>query len=61
MELSEGGGEERDKLRIIQETDVVTVVPSGRSKGGKDEEVKLSEIILPKCQKSSGKLDFERL
>ncbi|MPC41228.1 hypothetical protein E2C01_034815 [Portunus trituberculatus] len=41
------------------ETDEMAAVPSGRSKGGKDEEVKLLEMFLERCQKSRGELEFE--
>ncbi len=33
------------------------MVPSGRSKGGKDEEVKLLEIFLARCQKDREELE----
>ncbi|MPC54726.1 hypothetical protein E2C01_048651 [Portunus trituberculatus] len=41
------------------ETDEMAVVPSVRNKGGKDEEIKLLEMFLAKCQKSRGELEFQ--
>ncbi len=35
--------------------------PSGKQRGGKDEEVKLLEMFLARCQKSFGELKFARL
>ena len=43
------------------ETDVTAVEPSGEQRGGKDEEVKLLDMFLARCQKSFGELEFARL
>ena len=39
---------------------MTAVVPSGRNIGGKEEEEKLLEIFLARCQKSLGELELER-
>ena len=38
----------------------MTVEPSERKRGGKEEEEKLLEIFLASCQKSQGELELER-
>ena len=42
------------------ETEETAVVPSGRRRGGKDEEVKLLEIFLARCQKEREELEEAR-
>ncbi len=37
---------------------MTAVEPSGEESGGKDEEVKLLEMFLARCQKSFGELEF---
>ncbi len=40
---------------------MTAVEPSGKQRGGKDEEVTLLEMFLARCQKYFGELEFDRL
>ncbi len=40
---------------------MTAVEPSGEQRGGKDEDVKLLEMFLARCQMSFGELEFDRL
>ncbi len=43
------------------ETEVAAVEPPGEQRGGEDAEAKLLEMLLARCQKSFGELEFDRL
>ncbi len=48
------------KKSTALEIEETAVLPSGLRRGGKDEEVKLEEIFLARCQKSREELEKSR-